>query len=324
MGFKLPEGPLQNGRTYIYVRIWSGFPKSMDIAAFADVDNDQINCVLGNVAAMWMRESPIALVFPEEEARAKRVAAPPTEVLQALTPQTIEEIGMAWFTALLYKRPIAAPQWVLLHAEGTLEHALALVESLREDAPLGCPFEFKLFGRHELALKQAVLVERDLNEWDARSVPFELIAKPFHWKYHPLRRLRDNALQFSPIVAKMLEAESRPPIAAPAPTPTTIAPEIADAAIQPPEVEQATPVRSGKMSAREIADMCAVDPEALRKRLERWRRANLSGDWIETSDSKRGEPRFLYDLPSVQPVVDELKASIQTSVKRPSSADAPR
>jgi len=49
--------------------------------------------------------------------------------------------------------------------------------------------------------------------------------------------------------------------------------------------------------------------EALRKRLEAWRKANLDGGWIEARDPKPREPRYLYPLGKVWPLIQDLKPS---------------
>jgi hypothetical protein len=50
--------------------------------------------------------------------------------------------------------------------------------------------------------------------------------------------------------------------------------------------------------------------DAVRKRLEKWRKANLiDGGWIEVADPKPREPRYLYPLGKVWPVIEDMKHS---------------
>lgn len=77
------------------------------------------------------------------------------------------------------------------------------------------------------------------------------------------------------------------------------------------------------LASSDIARRFRVDSEALRKRLERWRRENIVG-WREVQTRARNEPRYLYQLSAVKSVVDELRSrepkqssSDRTSDKRP-------
>jgi hypothetical protein len=68
------------------------------------------------------------------------------------------------------------------------------------------------------------------------------------------------------------------------------------------------------LSPAKIADRLGIPPddsqrEALRKRLESWRKANLDGGWIETRDPKPREPRYLYPIGKVWPIVKDMKRS---------------
>lgn len=65
-----------------------------------------------------------------------------------------------------------------------------------------------------------------------------------------------------------------------------------------------------------LAEMFGVDPEALRKRLERWRDKNQSG-WIEAANPVSREPKYLYQVGTVRPIAMQLRASAEASVNRP-------
>ena len=64
---------------------------------------------------------------------------------------------------------------------------------------------------------------------------------------------------------------------------------------------------SAKMSTHDLATRHGVDAEALRKRLDRWRRGHDAG-YSEVSNARRNEPKYLYDESVVMPVIEALKA----------------
>jgi hypothetical protein len=79
------------------------------------------------------------------------------------------------------------------------------------------------------------------------------------------------------------------------------------------------PTGEERLSARDLAKRFDVPPEPLRKRLERWREQNQDGrDWVEVEDRGTREPRFLYRLSAVKPVIDDLKASPKRPTKKSS------
>ena len=49
--------------------------------------------------------------------------------------------------------------------------------------------------------------------------------------------------------------------------------------------------------------------EALHKRLESWRKANLDGGWIGVEDPKPREPKYLYSVGKVWPLIEDLRPS---------------
>ena len=69
------------------------------------------------------------------------------------------------------------------------------------------------------------------------------------------------------------------------------------------------------LSPAKLADRLGIPPddrkarEALRKRLESWRKANLDGGWIGVEDPKPREPKYLYPLGKVWPLIEALKPS---------------
>lgn len=62
------------------------------------------------------------------------------------------------------------------------------------------------------------------------------------------------------------------------------------------------------LSVVDLAKHFDVDPERLRKRLERWRAKNLDGGWVEASDAASQEPRFLYPFGIARQQAERMKA----------------
>lgn len=65
---------------------------------------------------------------------------------------------------------------------------------------------------------------------------------------------------------------------------------------------------------REIAQCFGVNPEAFRKRLARWEKANPNakarGDIIIKPDTAKNEPRKLYRLSAVKPILEKIKKTM--------------
>jgi len=62
-----------------------------------------------------------------------------------------------------------------------------------------------------------------------------------------------------------------------------------------------------------LAQIFNVGKHALRKRLERFRKRSLDG-WKENEDRRPREPKYLYQLKMVRPIIDEL---LRASSERP-------
>jgi hypothetical protein len=74
----------------------------------------------------------------------------------------------------------------------------------------------------------------------------------------------------------------------------------------------------GMFTAGDLAARFLVDPEALRKRLERWRKMNTGGGgWIENTDATSREPRYSYQLGRVRHIIAAMSASDDASGERP-------
>jgi hypothetical protein len=69
------------------------------------------------------------------------------------------------------------------------------------------------------------------------------------------------------------------------------------------------------LSPAKLANRLGIPPddaktrEALRKRLESWRKANFDGGWVEVTNPKPREPRYLYPLGKVWSLIQDLKPS---------------
>jgi hypothetical protein len=89
--------------------------------------------------------------------------------------------------------------------------------------------------------------------------------------------------------------------------------EIVNALPAGPQPDEGLP--DEPVSPSKLADRLGIPPSdknarrALSKRLERWRTANRSGGWIEVADPKPREPRYLYPLRTVWPIVEDLRVS---------------
>ncbi|HUW31674.1 MAG TPA: hypothetical protein VM223_08695, partial [Planctomycetota bacterium] len=70
------------------------------------------------------------------------------------------------------------------------------------------------------------------------------------------------------------------------------------------------------LTPRELSERFGVPYQALRKRLERFRKSNFNG-WNQVSDPLPREARYLFQVAAVKPILDELKASSEMSSERP-------
>ncbi|MCX5654218.1 MAG: hypothetical protein NTY65_06180 [Planctomycetota bacterium] len=83
-----------------------------------------------------------------------------------------------------------------------------------------------------------------------------------------------------------------------------------------PAVTPTTVSDDAKMSVAELSKAFGVPAEALRKRLERLRRRDLTC-FAEVPEHARQQPTFLYHVGKVRAVIEALKASVKASAKRP-------
>ncbi len=65
-----------------------------------------------------------------------------------------------------------------------------------------------------------------------------------------------------------------------------------------------------------LAEQFGVAAEALRKRLDRWRSQNGEG-WVENTERGPREPKYLFRVGSVRPLIDAMIAPSETSSERP-------
>ena len=65
---------------------------------------------------------------------------------------------------------------------------------------------------------------------------------------------------------------------------------------------------------RRLAEIFNVEKEALRKRLDRYRKDNLNG-WKPNPERNPREPKYLYQLPAVKAIIEDLRASSQRPAK---------
>lgn len=60
------------------------------------------------------------------------------------------------------------------------------------------------------------------------------------------------------------------------------------------------------LSCADLARHFNVNGQKLRKRLERWKRTH-DNEWVEVADRRRNEPRYLYRVPAVMPLIEQLQ-----------------
>jgi len=78
----------------------------------------------------------------------------------------------------------------------------------------------------------------------------------------------------------------------------------------------------GFYSSADLALRHHVNPESLRKRLDRWRPGQLGDGVIENTERAANQPRFLYSEEAVLPLILALKsASDGTSERRPTEGN---
>jgi hypothetical protein len=68
-------------------------------------------------------------------------------------------------------------------------------------------------------------------------------------------------------------------------------------------------------SAAQLAEEFGLPAEALRKRLEAFRKDNLEG-YVEVPNAKSRQPRFLFYLSAVQPIINSMKISGEPPAKK--------
>lgn len=108
-----------------------------------------------------------------------------------------------------------------------------------------------------------------------------------------------------------------------------------DAQVQEPKNQApAARARPGAQSrgARAIGGLCTVadlaaaynvPQEALRKRLDRWRKKNaISGDWVQDADATSRKPQFLYRVEAVSDIAEALATSVKASGERPAKRNS--
>lgn len=76
-----------------------------------------------------------------------------------------------------------------------------------------------------------------------------------------------------------------------------------------PDPQQGAVAPKGFAGPTELATEWAVDPEAARGALNRWRKKNAGGNgYVQNTDRRPNEPEFIYDRAVVSHVMDDLKS----------------
>ncbi len=84
-----------------------------------------------------------------------------------------------------------------------------------------------------------------------------------------------------------------------------------------PDDTQDITIGEGFMSSTQLAERHGLNPENLRKRLDRYRgKCSLDSDlFVESQDRGNRKPKYLYDPQRVDHIIQDMKA--KTSAKRP-------
>lgn len=147
--------------------------------------------------------------------------------------------------------------------------------------------------RHALARKET----RAFVERVSGQVDFDQLLASLEAEYGRARRAR----------ASMPVAEAAPSTAiAPKPDTTAVRPATQDRSVQFAD--------DAKKSAREWAELCSVDTEALRKRLERLKKTDPACV-VEVDNPASREARLLYLWRWVRPVVESMPAQSDASIE---------
>lgn len=90
--------------------------------------------------------------------------------------------------------------------------------------------------------------------------------------------------------------------------------DLPDAALREASPSNVAPDEEALYTHRRLAEIFKVEKEALRKRLERYRKDNLNG-WKPNPDRRPREPKYLYELPAIKAIAENLRASSQRPAK---------
>jgi hypothetical protein len=120
-------------------------------------------------------------------------------------------------------------------------------------------------------------------------VLFQLTASIAHEDY---REIRDPVRASVVVAERLLDSQEAKPVAAP------------------------TSLHQGLASPAELANEWQTDPEATRQVLKRWREKHGDG-WIENTEPKPSDPKFLYDRAAVRPAMQDLRLATLAVQKRP-------
>jgi hypothetical protein len=75
-----------------------------------------------------------------------------------------------------------------------------------------------------------------------------------------------------------------------------------------------TPDEKAWFTPDRLVEIYGLKKDALRKRLERYRRNNLNG-WKESEDRRPREPKYLYQVQAIKSILKDLRASSQRPAK---------
>jgi hypothetical protein len=169
-----------------------------------------------------------------------------------------------------------------------------------------CCFELTRFVWDENARFTFGPLEAELDQFDGRS--FGKIStncpRPIEWF---CSEMADPFLKSTFAIDQFLHAADS----------DTDAPHPVSGSISEIKLAAIDPSANAPLSVTDLAVINSVDPEKLRKRLERWRRKNLDGGWIEVNTRNPRDPKYLYPQGPAKVIADEIRASEQRRSERP-------
>ncbi len=282
-------------RTYLFARVWSGFPADFPAELFDNVEDASLLDVLHGLAAQSFPEGK-SISPTDPKLGWVRVALDRSSSMPVAISETDSlRVRASIIVGISSRGASAVPTWSVFHAEEPGENVEHIIAVLPTKVRPSCPVRFRAVSQNSIPPTQWLLLERDLQQFD--SVPRNLagVDAIIGWKSHPLKLLREEALRLSNILKTVSPVAPNRDRQAPAKEATAVA------------------ATRGHFSVSDLATRHKVNAEALRKRLDRWRSGQPDGAFIENSEAKSREAKYLYSEQAVMPVIESMKSTSGTA-----------